>query len=161
MRFVPLHQQDTALWDKPSIDQANRILWHASSLHQPEPFQLEAAIQSAHCQRLYTGGVPWHSIALLYEQLLHTAPTLGARVGHTVAVGESQGAAKALQALKATSDRHDIAAYAPYWAARAHWLAQQGDSSAAIASYRSALHLHPCKPESAYLQDRIDLLQNK
>lgn len=160
-RFVPLHQQDTTLWDKQRIDQANRILWHAASQHQPGPFQLEAAIQSAHCQRLYTGSVPWQSIALLYEQLLHIAPILGARVGHAVAVGESRGAAAALELLYAIAGQHDIAAYAPYWAARAHWLAQQGDTSAAIASYRSALHLHPCKPERAYLQDKIELLLNK
>ncbi len=95
-RFVPLHQQDTTLWDKQRIDQANRILWHAASQHQPGPFQLEAAIQSAHCQRLYTGSVPWQSIALLYEQLLHIAPTLGARVGHAVAVGESRGPGRRL-----------------------------------------------------------------
>ncbi len=158
LRFVPLHQQDAALWDKERIDQANRILWHAASLHQPGPFQLEAAIQSAHCQRLYTGSVPWHSIALLYEQLLHIAPTLGARVGHAVAVGESQGPAAALQALTAIADQDDIAAYAPYWAARAHWLAQQGNTLEAVESYRSAVRLHTGQAERDYLLGRINLL---
>ena len=157
-RFVPLHQQDTTLWDRARIDQANRILWHAASLHQPGPFQLEAAIQSAHCQRLYTGSVPWQSIALLYEQLLHVAPTLGARVGHAVAVGESQGPAAALQALKAVSELYETAGYAPYWAALGHWQAQQGDTAAAVASYRTALHLHTGNAEREYLQDRINLL---
>ena len=161
LRFVPLHQQDTALWDKQRVDQANRILWHAASLHQPGPFQLEAAIQSAHCQRLYTGSVPWQSIALLYEQLLHIAPTLGARVGHAVAVGESQGPEAALQLLHALADLHDIAAYAPYWAARAHWLALHGDASAAIASYRTALRLHTGQAERDYLQGRISMLLHK
>lgn len=158
LRFVPLHQQNTALWDKERIEQANRILWHAASLHQPGPFQLEAAIQSAHCQRLYTGKVPWHSIALLYEQLLHLAPTLGARVGHAVAVGESQGPAAALQALTAIADQHDIAAYAPYWAARAHWLAQRGNTLESVESYRTALRLHTGQAEREYLQGRINLL---
>ena len=161
LRFVPLHQQDSALWDKARIDQANRILWHAASLHQPGPFQLEAAIQSAHCQRLYTGSVPWHSIALLYEQLLHIAPTLGARVGHAVALGESSGPEAALAALQAVADHPEAAAYAPYWAARAHWLAQQGSTLAAIANYRTALRLHTGQAEREYLRGRIYLLLNK
>ena len=157
-QFVPLHQQDTTLWDRARIDQANRILWHTASLHQPGPFQLEAAIQSAHCQRLYTGSVPWQSIALLYEQLLHIAPTLGARVGHAVAVGESQGPAAALQALQAVSELYETAGYAPYWAALGHWQAQQDDTTAAVTSYRTALHLHTGNAEREYLQDRINLL---
>ena len=161
LRFVPLHQQDSALWDKARIDQANRILWHAASLHQPGPFQLEAAIQSAHCQRLYTGSVPWHSIALLYQQLLHIAPTLGARVGHAVALGEASGPEAALEALQAVADHPEAAAYAPYWAARAHWLAQQGNTLAAIADYRTAQRLHTGQAERDHLQGRMNLLLNK
>ena len=161
LRFVPLHQQDTALWDKARIDQANRILWHAANLHQPGPFQLEAAIQSAHCQRLYTGTVPWPSIALLYQQLLHIAPTLGARVGHAVALGESKGPKAALAALQGVADHPEAAACAPYWAARAHWLAQQGSTLAAIADYRTAQRLHTGQAEREYLQGRINLLLNK
>ncbi len=162
LEFIPLHAQNTALWDEPRIAQANRIVWHAASLRQPGPFQLEAAIQSAHCQRRYTGVVPWRSIAQLYAQLLHIAPTLGARVGHAVALGESQGAAAALQALDAVVSEHEISRYAPYWAARAHWLGQRalvGDAQAAVAAYETALRLHTGVPERRYLQSQIDLLQ--
>lgn len=157
--FVPLHEQDIALWDKTRIDQANQILWHAAGLQQPGPFQLEAAIQSAHCQRLYTGVVPWNSIAQLYEQLLHIAPTLGAQVGHAVAVGESQGPAAALQVLTSIAQQHDVATYAPYWAALAHWQAKHGDAASATASYQTAMRLHRGAAERDYLQSRIDLLQ--
>ena len=156
-RFIPLHQQDTALWDKPQIDQANRILWHAAGMRQPGPFQLEAAIQSAHSQRLYTGAVPWQSIAQLYGQLLEVAPTLGARVGHAAALGESEGAVAALRALDATARQHDVAGYAPYWAARAHWLSNS-DPAAAIASFRIALHLHRGEAQRTYLQEKMDAL---
>ena len=158
-RFVPLHEQDTGLWDKARIDQANQILWHASGLQQPGPFQLEAAIQSAHCQRLYTGVVPWNSITQLYSQLLRLAPTLGAQVGYAVALGESQGSTAASQALRAIANQHDIAAYAPYWAAHAHWLAQHGDAPAAITSYYTAMRLHNGELERKYLLSRIELLQ--
>ena len=158
--FVPLHQQDTALWDKPRIDRANQILWHAAGLRQPGPFQLEAAIQSAHCQRLYTGVVPWNSIAQHYQQLLHIAPTLGAKVGHAVAVGESQGAVLALAALSAIASENKMASYVPYWVALGYWLAKHGDNTAAIDSYQHALTLHTGAAERQYLQQQIKLLQN-
>ena len=159
-QFVPLHQQDAGLWDKAQIDQANRILWRAAGLRQPGPFQLEAAIQSAHCQRLYTGTVPWHSIVQLYRQLLAVAPTLGARVAHAAALGESGGAAAALQALDAVAANSDVDAYAPYWAARAHWLAAV-NGPAAIDCYRRAETLHRGEAQRHYLRQKIEALQNQ
>ena len=105
--------------------------------------------------------MPWHSIALLYEQLLHIAPTLGARVGHAVALGESREPEAALEALQAVADHHEAAACAPFWAARAHWLAQQGSTLAAIAYYRTALRLHTGRAERDYLRGRMNLLLNK
>lgn len=157
VRFVPLHQQDTTRWDKPRIDQANRILWHAAGLRQPGPFQLEAAIQSAHSQRIYTGVVPWQSITQLYAQLLAVAPTLGARVGHAAALGESDTAAAAIQALDAIAATHEVATYAPYWAARAHWLAYT-DTTLALASYRVALALQSNEAVGGYLLEKMAAL---
>jgi RNA polymerase sigma-70 factor, ECF subfamily len=157
--FIPLHQQDSMLWDKARIDQANHILWHAASLREPGPFQLEAAIQSAHSQRLYTGVVPWHSIAQLYAQLLHIAPTLGAQVGHAVALGEAQGADSALQALAALSTQPGTDHYAPYWVALGYWQASAQQTPQAIASYQRALQLHKGAAERAYLLGQLQALQ--
>jgi RNA polymerase sigma-70 factor, ECF subfamily len=160
--FVPLHQQHTALWDKPRIDQANQILWHAASLRQPGPFQLEAAIQSAHCQRLYTGVVPWQGIAQLYEQLVHIAPTLGAHVGHAVATGEAHGAAQGLGLLAALENTYGASTLTPYQplaVARAYLLQKHGNRAAALQSYTHALTLTPYAAQRQYLQKQIELLQ--
>ena len=160
--FVPLHQQDTALWDKPRIDQANQILWHAARQRQPGPFQLEAAIQSAHCQRLYTQIVPWQGIAQLYAQLVHIAPTLGAHVGHAVATGEAHGAAQGLallSALEATYDASALAPYQPLAVARAYLLQKHGNRAAALQSYTHALTLTPHAAQRQYLQKQLELLQ--
>jgi RNA polymerase sigma-70 factor, ECF subfamily len=159
--FVPLHRQDTALWDKPSIDQANQILWHTASLRQAGPFQLEAAIQSAHCQRLYTQVVPWQGIAQLYEQLVHIAPTLGAHVGYAVAAGEAHGAAQGLARLaelERTYDANTLAQYQPMAVARAYLLVKDGNAPAALASYTQALALTQHSAQRAYLQKQIELL---
>jgi RNA polymerase sigma-70 factor, ECF subfamily len=156
--FVPLHQQDTALWDKPRIDQANQILWHAASLRQPGPFQLEAAIQSAHCQRLYTDVVPWHGIAQLYEQLVHIAPTLGAQVGHAVATGEAHGAEQGLALIKQLEQIYDasvLAQYQPLAVARAYLLVMAGNVQEARSSYALALAMTVPTPQRNYLSQQI------
>jgi RNA polymerase sigma-70 factor, ECF subfamily len=159
--FVPLHQQDTALWDKSRIDQANQILWHAASLRQSGPFQLEAAIQSAHCQRLYTGSVPWQSIAQLYGQLVHIAPTLGAQVGHAVATAEAHGAPQGLAllaALEQSMGANALAQYQPWFVAQGYLLAMDGQGLAARQCYAQALTLTRHAAQRRYLQQQSDVL---
>lgn len=120
-RFVPLAQQDPALWHRASMTEAETLLWKASRLRQPGPFQLEAAIQSAHCQRAFTGLTPWAAIAQLYGSLVAHYPSEGARIGHAVACGEAGNAAAGLGILDAV-EPGTVAAHAPYWVARSHLL---------------------------------------
>lgn len=123
-RFVPLHEQDTARWDHAQIARANALLREAAALGQIGPYQLEAAIQSAHAQRAFTGRVPWGGITQLYHGLLQIAPTLGAQIGHAVALGTAHGAEPGLAALDALPEA-DVRNHAPWWVARAHLLEQQ------------------------------------
>ena len=101
--FVPLDQQDSSTWQRPLIDQGNQLLVGAARWCAAGPFQLEAAIQSAHCQRLFGGSTPWAGIVTLYERLLALAPSLGAQVAHAVAcaqAGDSVRAARLLASLQ-------------------------------------------------------------
>ncbi|HET7774000.1 MAG TPA: DUF6596 domain-containing protein [Burkholderiaceae bacterium] len=123
-RFVPLTAQDPADWREDLIRQAEQALWTAAQLRQPGPFQLEAAIQSAHAQRRATGQPPWRAIAQLYEVLVKHHANLGARVGQAVAVAEAGDPAAAVALLDALPE--DAAGYAPYWVARAHVLGLAG-----------------------------------
>lgn len=117
--FVPLAQQDTARWDRALILEAEDCLWRAARLRQGGSFQIEAAIQSAHSQRLFTGQIPWGSIALLYGRLVQLFPGAGAVIGHAVALAES-GQLQQAQATLAALDEVEMATYQPYWVARAH-----------------------------------------
>ncbi len=157
--FVPLHLQDTARWDRRAIAEAESVLLAAAAMRRPGPFQIEAAIQSAHCQRAATGRVPWSAIATLYGHLLTLAPTLGARVAHAVAVGEAEGAATGLDvltALESGESEDALRDYQPRWAARAHLLAQSGRSAEAKDAYLRAAGL-ACAPEvRAFLLRRAE-----
>ncbi|MBI3347875.1 MAG: RNA polymerase subunit sigma-70 [Burkholderiales bacterium] len=124
-RFVPLAAQDPAAWDADLAGQAEQALWTAARLRQPGPFQLEAAIQSAHAQRRVTGQTPWPGIAQLYALLVAHHPSLGARVGQAVAqaeAGDSRAALATLDGLPAAA----VQAYPAYWVARAHVLQLAG-----------------------------------
>jgi predicted RNA polymerase sigma factor len=78
--WPPLDQQDTALWDRSLIAEGEALLRRAYALGAPlGRFQLEAAIQSAHCDRVRTGSVDHATIVRLYRGLVTIAPTSGAR----------------------------------------------------------------------------------
>jgi RNA polymerase sigma-70 factor (ECF subfamily) len=154
--FIPLHQQDITRWDAELVTLAESTLMQAFTLGQAGshcgPYQLEAAIQSAHCERLRGGAVPWADIARLYAQLLNLAPTTGAQLGHAVAVAESEGAAAGLALLQSLpADR--LVSYQPYWVTRAHLLAQTGDVAKAQAAYAQAIGLTENPAIRRYLMD--------
>jgi RNA polymerase sigma-70 factor, ECF subfamily len=78
--WPPLDQQDTSLWDRSLIAEGEALLQRAHALGAPlGRFQLEAAIQSAHCHRARTGTVDRATIIQLYRGLVAIAPTAGAR----------------------------------------------------------------------------------
>ena len=123
--FVSLTRQDTALWSRAQIQEAEACLWRASQMQQPGCFQLEAAIQSAHCQRAATGQTPWAAIAGLYGALLAIDASVGARIGQAVALAESGALAQGLDVLHAVADT-EVASHQPYWVALAHLQALAG-----------------------------------
>ena len=123
-RFVPLAAQDPATWSDELIREAEAALWTAAGLRQPGPFQIEAAIQSAHAQRRATRQTPWRAIAQLDGVLVQHHANLGARVGQAVAQAEAGEPAAAAALLEAVQD--EATSYAPYWVARAHVLQLAG-----------------------------------
>jgi predicted RNA polymerase sigma factor len=78
--WPPLDEQDTALWDRTLIAEGEAMLQRAHGLGAPlGRFQLEAAIQSAHCDRARTGTLDRATVVRLYRGLVAIAPTAGAR----------------------------------------------------------------------------------
>ena len=77
--WPPLDRQDTGLWDRRLIAEGESLLWRAHALGDPlGRFQLEAAIQSVHCDRARTGTLDRATVVRLYRGLVATAPTAGA-----------------------------------------------------------------------------------
>jgi RNA polymerase sigma-70 factor (ECF subfamily) len=148
--YVPLADQDTALWSRPMIAEAERELAKAAALGSMGRYQLEAAIQSVHAQRAVTGTTDWDALALLYEGLARLAPTLGALVGRAAALAGARGPSAGLAALDAIEARA-VATYQPYWAVRAHLLAQSEKPDEACDAYARAIGLSEDQAVRAFL----------
>jgi predicted RNA polymerase sigma factor len=155
-RFVPLPEQDPALWDRALVDRGEAWLVRAAALRRPGRFQIEAAIQSANAARLRTGRVDAEAVALLHEGLWRMAPTMGAAVSRAVAIGEARGADAGLAALDAAVPMQQ--GFQPALVARAHLLERMGRRAEAEAALTAALSL-TAEPElRAVLRMRLSQL---
>ena len=153
-RYVPLAEQDTALWDVPMIDEAESLLLGASALGAIGRFQLEAAVQSAHSVRRLTGQADWPAIERLYDALMHLTGSPVVAINRAIAITETQGPAAALAVLDAVAGDARLADYQPYWAARAGLLERLGDLPAADRAYELAIGLEADPAVREFLQQR-------
>ncbi|PYK10078.1 MAG: RNA polymerase subunit sigma-70 [Verrucomicrobia bacterium] len=139
-KFVPLDQQDMALWSESMIDEAERHLFSAARLQRMGRYQLEAAIQSVHAVRAKTGHIDWKEIALLYEGLVRIAPRIGSLVGRAVAIAQAGEPAAGFAALEKISADQTLS-YQPYWATRGHLLRLLNRNDEAVEAFNRAASL--------------------
>lgn len=148
--YVPLDEQDTTRWNHALREQAEQALRAAAALNEPGAYQMEAAIQSAHCARRLGAQVPPQALVALYDGLLALRPSIGAHVSYACAVANANGPAEGLRALDAFEPA-DVANYQPYWAARAYLLGQTGNAAEARQAYARAAGLSTSPAVRAYL----------
>jgi predicted RNA polymerase sigma factor len=152
-KFVPLDQQDTALWSQSMIDEAEGYLRSAAAFKHMRRYQLEAAIQSIHASRARTRRIDWKEIALLYEGLVRLAPGIGLLVGRAVAIGQASGPASGFAALEQIP-ADQIANYQPYWAACGHLLRMLNRNDEAVEGFNRAASLTDDPALREYLLQR-------
>lgn len=152
--FVPLPLHDISRWDRSAILDADALLLRAASFRRPGPFQLEAAIQSAHCQRAFSDRTPWSAIAALYDFLNRTWPTIGSQVAHAAVLTELRQL-EAAAALLATLDAARVASYAPYWVVVAQLASVQGAVETHSSALERAISLTASPRLRLYLQQRL------
>jgi len=148
--YVPLDQQDITRWNHELLAQAEHHLRQASGMRSLGTYQLEAAIQSAHCERRAGAPVPPETLVALYEGLLALRPSIGAQVSRACALANARGPDIGLQALDAIP-ADQVTNYQPFWAARAHLLAAGGARAAARQAYDRAIGLSANAAVRSYL----------
>lgn len=151
--YVPFDEQAINQWDLKKIEEGEALLLQASKMGQIGPYQLEAAIQSAHTFRRISGHNNWNDILELYRGLICFTQTVGALIGHALAVAETDGPQSALSHLECLEGER-VKSHLPYWAARAELLSRLGRSTEAVTGYSRAIGLAVDPAVRSFLQDR-------
>jgi RNA polymerase sigma factor (sigma-70 family) len=151
--LVLLQHQDRSRWDREAIAEAGRLLARAARRQRPGPYQLQAAIVACHAEAERWQDTDWEQIVLLYDMLLHLAPSPVTRLHRAIALRYSSGPRAAmteLDTLAGALDRYHL-----YHATRADLLRELGHPEQARAADGHALELTANPAEQAVLQQRI------
>ena len=151
--LVLLRDQDRSRWGKDAIADAIQLLTRAARRKRPGQYQLQAAIVACHAEAGRWEDTDWEQIVLLYDMLLHLAPSPVTRLHRTIAVRYSTGARAAMAELDDLAG--DLGEYHLYHATRAELLRELGDPDHARAADRRALQLTANPAEQAILQQRL------
>jgi RNA polymerase sigma-70 factor (ECF subfamily) len=151
--LVLLEHQDRSRWDHLAIADAGQLVAHAARQGKPGPYQLQAAIVACHAEAKTWADTDWEQIVLLYDMLLHLAPSPITRVHRAVALRYTAGPQAALDELDALADTLDR--YHLFHATRAELLRALGHPYQARTSDERALLLTNNPAEQALLQQRI------
>lgn len=153
--YVPLDDQDTALWNLSQIRQAEALMKDANRMEGSGRFQIEAAIQSAHVARRLLGLDNWSDIVALYDVLFALAPTPVVALNRLVARARIYGAKEVLDEIQKIGADPRLVDYQPYWAARGTLLAEAGRNLEAREALTAALGLATDEAARDFLQRRI------
>lgn len=156
--FVPLVEQDSTLWDQEMIAEAEVALLRAKDAGRIGRFQLEAAIQSAHVERVRRGTVDWSAVVHLYDALVELTRSPVAEINRAMAFAELEGPHAGLYALEWVKADKRVNTYQPYWAVRANLLARVGKTCEAREAYGIAIGLENDTAVRSYLQQACDAL---
>lgn len=152
--LVLLQDQDRDQWDRAAIDDATRLLVRAAAQHRPGPYQLQAAIVACHAEAPRWEDTDWEQIVVLYDMLLHLAPSPVTRLHRAIALRYAAGPKDAMSELDELSESLDR--YHLFHAARADLLRELGRPERARVADQRALELTANPAEQAMLRRRLD-----
>jgi predicted RNA polymerase sigma factor len=156
--YVPLAEQDSALWDSQMLFEAEELLRRAGALGCIGRYQLEAALQSAHVYRCRTGYANWADVVKLYDALLALTASPVVAINRALAIAELHGAKAGLDAIPDMAADARLAEYQPYWAARAELLSKTSARDQAHSAYAMAIGLERDDAVRRFLQRRQSAL---
>jgi RNA polymerase sigma-70 factor (ECF subfamily) len=151
--IVQLPDQDRSLWDHGAIAEATHLIARAAAARRPGPYQLQAAIVACHAEATRWEETDWSQILVLYDMLLHLAPSPVTRLHRAIALRYVAGPAAALSEVDALGDLLDD--YHLYHATRAEFLRDLGRPDDARAADQRALALTANPAEQSLLRQRL------
>jgi RNA polymerase sigma factor (sigma-70 family) len=151
--LVLLRDQDRSQWDHDAIADATALLTRAARHKRPGPYQLQAAIVACHAEAKTWADTDWEQIVVLYDMLLHLAPSPVTRLHRAIALRHATGPSEAFAEMDELAGELD--GYHLYHATRAELLRDLGHPEEARTADRRALELTTNPAEQALLHRRI------
>ncbi len=154
--IVLLEDQDRRLWNRAAIAEGTALTNRAFRMHQPGPYQLQAAIAALHARAPDVDRTDWVQIEQLYGVLADMEPTPVVILNHAVALSRAKGPAEALARIAPLAQA--LAGYFHYHAVRGHLLERSGAREEAYTAYACSLDLAPSAAEAAQVRLYMDRL---
>jgi RNA polymerase sigma-70 factor (ECF subfamily) len=151
--IIQLQHQDRSRWDREAIADGARLIARASALKRPGPYQLQAAIVACHAEAERWEDTDWTQIVVLYDMLLHLAPSPVTRLHRAIALRHVSGPSTALREVDALTD--DLNDYHLFHGTRAELLRDLGQGDQARAADERALTLTANPAERSLLRQRL------
>ncbi|GAB3967045.1 RNA polymerase sigma factor [Plantactinospora veratri] len=152
--IIQLPDQDRTRWDHDAIAEAGRLIARAAALRKPGPYQLQAAIVACHAEAAHWADTDWTQIVVLYDMLLHLAPSPVTALHRAVAMRYVAGPTAALAELDTLATELD--GYHLFHATRAELLRDLGQHDLARTADQRALRLTTNPAEQHLLRRRLE-----
>jgi RNA polymerase sigma-70 factor (ECF subfamily) len=152
-RLIRLADQDRGRWDSDLAAEATGLLDRAIALHQPGPYQVQAAIAALHSAAPAYAETDWHQIRLLYDRLQVMTPSPVVRLNRAVATRYVLGPQAALAEVEPLAAELDD--YRLFHAVRAELLTAVGRTADAREANERALALAANPAERELIARRL------
>ncbi len=150
-----LGEQDRERWDSRMVATGLVLLERSAAGDQVSAYHIEAAIAAAHVEAPRVDVTDWGTIVSLYDQLMAVAPTPVVALNRAIAIGERDGPAQGIDALRAIPESERLARYPFYPAALAEMELRKGDREAARAYFEAAIGVARNPAERRFLKKRL------
>ena len=151
--LVLLEDQDRSRWDHDMIDEGLRLVDRTLAMHEPGPYQVQAAIAALHARAPRPEDTDWPRIAALYALLARMNPSPVIELNRAVAVAMADGPARGLPLVDALAG--ELEGYHLFHSTRADLLRRLDRRTESAAAYRRALVLATNPSQRAFLGRRL------
>jgi RNA polymerase sigma-70 factor (ECF subfamily) len=153
--LLAFFEQDRQRWDTALV--ANGLaLFDASAIgSELSQYHVEAAIAVVHASAPSFAETDWDRVVQLYDRLMSIAPSPVVALNRAIAIGHHEGAARALEELRAIVDAERLRDYPFYPAALGEFQLRLGNYEAARSQLQRALSLARNDDERLFLAKRL------
>ena len=150
-----LVDQDRSRWDARLIDEGLKQLELSAAGTELSAYHVEAALAAAHVSAGSLATTDWSNIVSLYDRLFDLSPSPVVALNRAIAIGQRDGAATGLEALRAIEGAARLEQYPFYAAAFGELELRRGEFASAVAHFQRALTLARNDAERRFLAKRV------